>query len=683
MTTPITWLDAFKANTGTAATGLQETPHIIGLSNGNFLVAWEDSGSGASPSPGIDMVGKIFDAEGNVVRDAYQLNSIFFNDNEADFDMAATNDGGFIIAYVDASRTDTDQTSIVWQRMDAAGTVVDADIVKIENAAGVSLSNPQVAIDLTDNSFVLTYSDDTRGNADINAVVVDSQGVQSREINGATNAPAAERDGDVAVLANGDFVSVYETNGARGTRVDVRVFREDGYGGEYEVAAEIGGSMVDPQVAALANGNFVVTWNTPEVQNGDIGYRVMDSSGRAVGLPMKVAISTDRENEPEVVALPDGGFAIVWDNDTDNTIEARRFGADGTPDGDVFTVSDTGGSSPNIGVTGDGRILFTWQDANNEISAAIWDPRDDTIETADYQKGLNNFVDADVFTAKPGATRIVGSDEDEKLIGSVESDMLIGADGDDTLEGRGGNDTLTGGNGKDFLIGGGGSDLIFGGADNDRLVGNNGNDTLLGEDGKDDLRGGGGADMLAGSDGKDRLSGDGGNDSLIGGDGADTAAGGSGADSIRGDDGADKLSGGAGKDVVKGGNGDDLVKGDAGNDRLFGDNGNDTVKGGAGKDVVKGGAGNDFLFGGAQNDQLFGGGGRDFLRGDAGNDELFGDGGLDTAVYGGNVGRYDVRKIGADTYKVIDTTGDFGTDILTDIERIKFGSGTFDIDDLL
>ncbi len=684
MTTPIKWLDAFKANTGTAATGLQEAPHIVGLSNGNFLVAWEDSGGGASPSPGIDMVGKIFDAEGNVLRDAFQLNSVFFNDNEGDFDMAATNDGGFIIAYVDASRTNTDQTGIVWERMDGNGTVVDADVIKTENTAGASLSNPQVAVDLTDNSFILSYSDDTGGNDNINAVFVNANGTQGNEINAATNAPYDERDGDIAMLADGNFVSVYEKAGDRGTSVEFRIFGKDGYGGGFDLAPENGTSQIDPQVTALSNGNFVVAWHSPEMNNGDIGYIVMNASGRAVSNPTQVAISTDRENEPELVALPDGGFAIVWDNDTDNTIEARRFNPDGTADGDVFTVSETGGSSPNAGVTGDGRILVTWQDANNEVSASIWDPRDGTIETADYQKGLKNFIDADVFTAKPGATRIIGSDENERLIGSVENDMLIGGNGADTLEGRGDNDSLYGGSGKDFLIGGAGNDLLFGGSNQDRLVGNAGNDTLLGEDGNDNLSGGAGADVLAGSGGKDTLTGGNGNDTLLGGDGKDQISGGNGSDSMRGDTGNDRLSGGKGKDTLKGGDGADSLTGDAGNDALFGGKGKDTLKGGSGKDTLKGDAGNDFLSGGDQNDQLFGGGGNDFLQGDAGNDKLSGGGGIDTAAYRGGAGRYNVTKIGNDTYKVVDGGGKFGTDILTDIENISFSSGgTFDIDDLL
>lgn len=44
----------------------------------------------------------------------------------------------------------------------------------------------------------------------------------------------------------------------------------------------------------------------------------------------QVFAGTDTLNESSIKALPDGGFVIVWDNDTLNTLQARRYNADGT-----------------------------------------------------------------------------------------------------------------------------------------------------------------------------------------------------------------------------------------------------------------------------------------------------------------------------------------------------------------
>ena len=727
MNIPTTWLQPFLVNTGAASPGIQGAPVITGLSNGNILVAWLDHNGNATPSPGQDILGKIYDAEGNVVRDTFQLNTVFKNGNQRDFDIAATNDGGFVVTYVDASATRPNQTRIDWERRDGDGKLTDADSIKYENLANAKLSNPQIALDLTDNSFMLTYTDSTAGNNDINAVFVDAQGRQSVEFNGAQNSTDSDSEGDLAILKDGNFVSVYEEVDGSLNGIEFRIFGSHGFGGN---GTNLGnGSNKDPQVAALANGNFVVTWHAEDTENGNIEYAVLNSAGRVLVGPRSAAATTDSENEPEVVALPDGGFVILWDNDTDNTVEARPYDANGNSLDALLKIENINATAPNIGVTGDGRILFTWTSRNGDISASIWDPRGNTINAADYQKGRNNFVDADVITANTDATTINGSDRAERLIGSKENDLLLGFGGSDTIEGRNGNDTLHGGRGEDVLIGADGNDLLFGqsgsnsliggngsdtlfggelkdtlngGTGNDKLAGGIGNDLLLAGAGSDSVFGGSGADTASGANGNDSMTGDAGNDRLSGGDGADTLSGGKGSDTLLGGNGSDSLQGGAGADTLNGGNGVDTLSGGSGNDRLlggsgqdillgglgndqlFGGAGNDTIDGGTGADKLIGNAGQDRMFGGKGSDSLFGGAGKDILRGDQGDDLLNGGAGLDTALFAGNKGRYNVTQLSPNKYKIVDTKGAFGTDTLSGVEKIAFSAGgTFDIDDLL
>ncbi len=96
MPTPVEWLNESQANTGAAATGNQSAPQIIGLSNGNILVAWEDDSLGVIGSTGDrDIIGKIFSPDGTVLVDSFRLNQSRTADNESEFSIAATNDGGF------------------------------------------------------------------------------------------------------------------------------------------------------------------------------------------------------------------------------------------------------------------------------------------------------------------------------------------------------------------------------------------------------------------------------------------------------------------------------------------------------------------------------------------------------------------------------------------------------------
>ena len=71
-TTPTIWKPAFVANIGATA-GSQTVPRTIGLANGNFLVVWEDNTNG--PSPFIDILGRMFTAEGVAIGSPFQVNS--------------------------------------------------------------------------------------------------------------------------------------------------------------------------------------------------------------------------------------------------------------------------------------------------------------------------------------------------------------------------------------------------------------------------------------------------------------------------------------------------------------------------------------------------------------------------------------------------------------------------------
>jgi len=79
--------------------------------------------------------------------------------------------------------------------------------------------------------------------------------------------------------------------------------------------------------------------------------------------------------------------------------------------------------------------------------------------------------------------------------GTSSADTLTGTDADDVLTGLDGNDVLNGGAGNDVLDGGAGDDVLNGGAGNDELIGGDGVDTLDGGAGIDIMRGGSGGDL--------------------------------------------------------------------------------------------------------------------------------------------------------------------------------------------
>ena len=74
---------------------------------------------------------------------------------------------------------------------------------------------------------------------------------------------------------------------------------------------------------------------------------------------------------------------------------------------------------------------------------------------------------------------------------------------------------------------------------------------------------------------------------------------------------------------------------------------------------------------------IFGNGGNDTLRGGAGNDLLDGGAGVDTAIFSGAASQYALQRHSATTVTI---TGPDGTDVLTNIERLKIGTDQIAID---
>jgi Ca2+-binding RTX toxin-like protein len=487
MATPTVWLNEIQSNTGTASTPTTSDPQTIGLSNGNILVAWVEAGTtGVGFHVGDDIIGKIYDGAGNLVIDSFRINYSRTADDENDFDIAATNDGGFMLVYVD---NDAAGTRVVWERKNVAGVNTHTTDIVSEIGFG-NYANPQIAINNFDNSAFISYTALNPAvfvdpeDEDVIAVYIDAVGTIITAEFEATNdtilfSGADQTQNSVAININGEMVSAYRDEGV----VKVSVLSTTGVL-QHTVTVDGTGSPSDPQVATLTNGNIVVTW-TDDISggsSGDVSRAVYD--GNLVVVQAKLSINDTDANGTSIVALPSGEFLVIWDdNSADNDIKGQKFDSNGVADGAIFTVSIFGGASPSVGVTGDGRVIFTYEDLG-DVWTSIWDPRDGDITTNNYDSPQEQFVVGDTIWAKTTGGNIFGdSGTPERIIGSEVEDVLRGFAGNDTLEGNGGNDVLDGSTGNDSMSGGAGDDAFYffagvaegadtidGGADFDALV---------------------------------------------------------------------------------------------------------------------------------------------------------------------------------------------------------------------
>ena len=191
------------------------------------------------------------------------------------------------------------------------------------------------------------------------------------------------------------------TGDTSGYAVKAQVFTADGatVGGEILVntatASEQG--YWTSQITALANGDFVVTWNdhsqgvggaTGDTSSVAVKAQVFTAAGVAVGGEILVNTATANYQEvPQITALGNGGFVITWidgslgvggatGDTSENAVKAQVFTAAGAAvGGEILVNTATAGPQDLQEITAlpNGGFVVTWRDASQGVGGATGD----------------------------------------------------------------------------------------------------------------------------------------------------------------------------------------------------------------------------------------------------------------------------------------------------------------------
>lgn len=559
------WQDTTRTNTITE--NHQYTPDITGLANGNILVTWTDASDLAADGYGSDVMGQILDPLGTPLGDPIFLNEGYGeNREESNPQAVATPDGGFILIYNYFGNSEQDQ---LFRRFDADGQPTGQQSYVVNDASGGTFySDFDIAL-RPDGSAVIIYRRDDGSDEDLMYRALNTDGSIGAEVEVRYDQdPSGNTQGDPdnpasAVLNDGRVIVVYQEEDNTIYGAEYSIINTDGTVTQRYNVTPADTRQDDVDVAALADGGFVITWREGTTLKAQLYDNASPYPAKRGG-EVDLATDTNAKDTARVTQLDDGGFAVTWIDRTDKVITTKVFDADGVETGDPLDLSYGGFDAYNLDVatSADGRIMVTWQAYPDDSYSDL----DVMHAILDARTGLITVEDGTVTTASR-----IGSAID----GSMAEDVFYGMEGRDDLSGKGGADSL------------------FGGA------------------GDDEINGGKGGDMLRGDKGHDEVYGDTGADRIWTGNGNDKAWGGGGRDQVWGGDGADKVWGGSNHDKLYGGDGRDKLWGDKGEDRLYGGDGADTIWGNDGEDVIKGGAGADRIIGGADQDRMQGDGGAD------------------------------------------------------------------------
>ena len=377
-------------------------------------------------------------------------------------------------------------------------TQTDPSVAQLISTSIFNFTPPSIVVTYTD------YSVDAGG--DIRARFISAgpgilgggtaYGTPGSEIEISTTT-SDDSDSDVAALADGGFVVSFTRDFGAGD-LDTRATILNA-NGTVRTALVVGDSSSTlstshTQVAGLTNGNFVMVWEQEPIAGGDteVVYRIFDPNGVAVTGATIIDTYGSVNEDIQIVALADGGFAVAY---ADNgwsvpflpgfpvsgagvDISLAIYNSDGSVRSNAVLVNSTVAGDqgkPTLTTLSNGFIVVGW---NNGTSTSYQAYTSQGVAIGSNYNALGSSVEAEIAGLSGGLLANVRESTVSEEIGSGHSirtsiDELVR-----TTLGDATNETLLGDSLRDIINGAGGDDIISGGANADVVTGGAGSDVF-------------------------------------------------------------------------------------------------------------------------------------------------------------------------------------------------------------
>ena len=241
-----------------------------------------------------------------------------------------------------------------------------------------------------------------------------------------------QRYSSIINLSSSNFVVIWESDGQDGSNYGIygQIFTNAGVksGSEFRVNTYTTSYQMDASVAALSNGNFVVTWTsyTQDWSDADVYGQIFTNAGVKSGSEFLVN-TYDAENQvsSSVMALTSGNFVVTWESylqDGSNFgIYGQIFTNAGVKSGSEFQVNAYTTSNQNIASVAsltNGCFVVTWssngQDGSGEgVYAQIFSNDTSDVNTSPQTQALTLAVIQDQATAVDFTSKV--SDKEDAV----------------------------------------------------------------------------------------------------------------------------------------------------------------------------------------------------------------------------------------------------------------------------
>jgi hypothetical protein len=282
---------ALMVNTTTANT--QRSPSVGTDADGDFVVAWNADFQDGS---GFGVFARRFNSMGIAQGGEFQGNS-FTPGGQGLPTIDLDADGDFVVSWSSAAQ-DGSLYGIFGQRFSAAGAKLGPEF-QINTTFTYSQLTPKVGVD-SDGDFVVVWYTIYMGTIDVLGQRFSSTGApQGAEFAVNSYRPGAQYFPAIAVDEDGDFVVAWQSDSGDGSgkAITARRFKSSGLPASFDtrVNTTTAGGQVRAGVGAAADGDFVVTWTSPEGSYPNIFAQRFDA-----------AMLLDVDGDGEYLPLTDG-----------------------------------------------------------------------------------------------------------------------------------------------------------------------------------------------------------------------------------------------------------------------------------------------------------------------------------------------------------------------------------------
>ena len=331
----------------TLVSGAQENPAISAFprDEGGFVVVWEDTNGPQPDHEDVDIVGQIFDNDGNKVGSALPINTSGVG-NQENPAVAGLENGSFVVVWEHELLGESEYPEIMGQLFKWNGEPADDGPFQVNEWIAGGQTLPAIA-DRGKDGFSAAWT--SIGQVDNYDVFFKhyTKGATAVTTEAMTNvySTGAQRQSAIAGfngMLEGSVVQAWESINQDGssTGVFMRIFDEDGMGSPAVTDIPVNkkvkaGAQRDPAVAVLEDNTVVVVWETVNFLEGDTTFeevvaKALDEEGNEYYEDEFLVNETTfgKQYNPDVASLPGRSFVVVWTNSPSTSeydIYARLF----------------------------------------------------------------------------------------------------------------------------------------------------------------------------------------------------------------------------------------------------------------------------------------------------------------------------------------------------------------------